>query len=46
MVCVGIIGATDKEIDALIHEMKDRQEKTMAGMTFTGGPSGIRKQSS
>ena len=37
MVCVGIIGAMDKEIDALIHEMKDRQEKTMAGMTFHRG---------
>lgn len=37
MVCVGIIGAMDKEIEALIHEMKDRQEKSMAGMTFHRG---------
>jgi adenosylhomocysteine nucleosidase len=37
MVCIGIIGAMDKEIDALISQMKDKEEKTMAGMTFHRG---------
>ena len=37
MVCIGIIGAMDQEIDALIRQMKDKEEKTMAGMTFHRG---------
>jgi len=37
MVCIGIIGAMDQEIDALIRQMKDKEEKTMAGMTFHHG---------
>ena len=37
MVCVGIIGAMDKEIDALLSQMKDREDKTMAGMIFHRG---------
>lgn len=37
MVCIGIIGAMDKEVEALIHQMEDREEKTMAGMTFHRG---------
>jgi len=37
MVCIGIIGAMDQEIDALIRQMEDKEEKTMAGMTFHRG---------
>ncbi len=37
MVCIGIIGAMDQEIDALIRQMEDKEEKTMAGMTFHHG---------
>lgn len=37
MVCIGIIGAMDKEIKALLSQMEDREDKTMAGMTFHRG---------
>ena len=37
MVCIGIIGAMDKEINALLSQLKDVEEKTMAGMTFHRG---------
>lgn len=37
MVCIGIIGAMDKEINALLSQLKDIEEKTMAGMTFHRG---------
>jgi adenosylhomocysteine nucleosidase len=37
VVCIGIIGAMDKEINALLSQMKDIEEKTMAGMTFHRG---------
>jgi adenosylhomocysteine nucleosidase len=37
MVCIGIIGAMDKEIEALLSQMEDREDKTMAGMTFHRG---------
>lgn len=37
MVCIGIIGAMEQEIEALVHQMEDREEKTMAGMTFHRG---------
>ena len=37
MVCIGIIGAMDQEINSLIREMEDREEKTIAGMTFYKG---------
>lgn len=37
MVCIGIIGAMDKEINALLSQLKDVEEKTMAGMTFHWG---------
>ena len=37
MVCIGIIGAMDKEINALLSQLKDDEEKTMAGMTFHRG---------
>ena len=37
MVCVGIVGAMDKEVNCLIHEMENVEEKTLAGMTFHRG---------
>lgn len=37
MVCIGIIGAMDQEINSLIRQMEDREEKTIAGMTFYKG---------
>lgn len=37
MVCVGVIGAEIEEIEALINQMKDKEEKTLAGMTFYRG---------
>lgn len=37
MVCIGIIGAMKKEIEALLSQMEDREDKTMAGMTFHRG---------
>jgi adenosylhomocysteine nucleosidase len=37
MVCIGIIGAMEKEIGALLSQMEDREDKTMAGMTFHRG---------
>ncbi|MBR0382447.1 MAG: 5'-methylthioadenosine/adenosylhomocysteine nucleosidase [Eubacterium sp.] len=37
MICIGIVGAMDKEVDCLISEMKDVEEKTLAGMTFHRG---------
>ena len=30
MVCIGIIGAMDQEINSLIRQMEDREEKTIA----------------
>lgn len=37
MVCIGIIGAMKEEVASLIHQMKDAEEKTIAGMTFYRG---------
>ncbi|MBQ9156281.1 MAG: 5'-methylthioadenosine/adenosylhomocysteine nucleosidase [Eubacterium sp.] len=37
MVCIGIIGAMKEEVEALIHQMEDKEEKTIAGMTFHRG---------
>ncbi len=37
MVCIGIIGAMEEEVAALIHQIEDDEVKTMAGMTFHRG---------
>lgn len=37
MVCIGIIGAMEEEVSALIRQIKDDEAKTMAGMTFHRG---------
>ena len=37
MVCIGIVGAMDQEVNCLIQEMKDVEEKTFSGMTFHRG---------
>lgn len=37
MVCIGVIGAMDEEVSALIKQMEDKESKTIAGMTFHKG---------
>ena len=37
MVCIGVIGAMKEEVASLIHQMKDAEEKVVAGMTFYHG---------
>ena len=37
MVCIGIVGAMDQEVNCLIQEMKDVEEKTFSGMTCHRG---------
>lgn len=37
MVCIGVIGAMEQEVDSLIRQMEDKEEKTMAGMVFHRG---------
>lgn len=37
MVCIGIIGAMEEEVAALIHQIQDDEVKTIAGMTFHRG---------
>ena len=37
MVCIGVIGAMDEEVAALIKQMEEKEEMTIAGMTFHKG---------
>lgn len=37
MVCIGIIGAMEQEVSALIRQMKDTEKKTLASMDFYRG---------
>ena len=37
MVCIGVIGAMEEEVSALIRQMEDKEEQTIAGMTFYKG---------
>ncbi len=37
MVCIGIIGAMEDEVSALIKQMEDKETQTIAGMTFNKG---------
>ncbi len=37
MVRIGVIGAMEEEVSALIRQMKDKEECTIAGMTFCRG---------
>ncbi|MDO4978273.1 MAG: 5'-methylthioadenosine/adenosylhomocysteine nucleosidase [Eubacteriales bacterium] len=37
MVCIGIIGAMEDEVSALIKQMEDKEEQVIAGMTFHKG---------
>ena len=37
MVCIGVIGAMEQEVSALIRQMKDTEKKTIASMDFYRG---------
>ena len=37
MVCIGIIGAMEQEVSALIRQMKDTDMKSIASMDFYRG---------
>lgn len=37
MVCIGVIGAMEEEVSALIAQMEEAESKTLAGMTFHRG---------